>query len=123
MKLVVGADIHNHRWPEHDFVDKKLGYSRRLEDCAAVIDEMTVTALAEGAQTIVIPGDLYEVAPAIPQTYVRHTDPPLPSLGGAYDRAANAGWPTHHIATGHDLMLPDPVGTAALLRTIDGAVG
>lgn len=56
---------------------------------------------------------------AIPQTYVRHTDPPLPSLDGAYERALAAGWPTHDISTGHDLMLAAPAATAQLLLEID----
>ncbi len=59
------------------------------------------------------------VLSAITQAYVRHTDPPLPSLDGSFARALDAGWPTYDIATSHDLMLTAPAATAALLLEID----
>ena len=59
MRLVSGADFHLHRWPEHDHIDKKLGYSARLADCAGVIDAMVLTAERENADALVIPGDLF----------------------------------------------------------------
>jgi len=52
---------------------------------------------------------------AIPCTYVRHTDPPLPSLDLAYERARAHGWPTTDIACGHDMMLAAPDATSAAL--------
>jgi pimeloyl-ACP methyl ester carboxylesterase len=58
---------------------------------------------------------------AIPQVYVRHTDPPLASLDLAFTRATEAGWDTHDLACGHDMMLAAPSETAALLQGIAGA--
>jgi hypothetical protein len=54
---------------------------------------------------------------AVPCTYVRHTDPPLPSLGLAYERAVARGWPTADIACGHDMMLAAPEPTARVLMS------
>jgi pimeloyl-ACP methyl ester carboxylesterase len=55
------------------------------------------------------------------QAYVRHTRPPLASLGPSFDHAVAAGWETHELPCGHDLMLAAPGQTAALLDAI--AVG
>jgi len=55
---------------------------------------------------------------ALPRVYLEHTDPPLASLAKSIDRAEAAGWVHRTIATGHDLMLTDPEGTAAVLRDI-----
>jgi pimeloyl-ACP methyl ester carboxylesterase len=54
------------------------------------------------------------------QVYVSHTRPPLASLGPASDFAAAAGWETHQLPYGHDLMLAAPAETAALLAAIAG---
>lgn len=58
------------------------------------------------------------VLAGIAQHYIRHTDPPLPSLDASFDRAVAAGWPTHDIACGHDVMLAAPDELAAVLATI-----
>lgn len=55
---------------------------------------------------------------ALPRDYVEHTAPPLASLGATVARARERGWRMHGIATGHDLMLQDPAGTARLLMEI-----
>jgi len=55
------------------------------------------------------------VLDALPRDYVEHTAPPLASLAGTMERARVDGWRMHRIATGHDLMLEDPAGTARLL--------
>jgi pimeloyl-ACP methyl ester carboxylesterase len=54
----------------------------------------------------------------LPAAYVHHTRPPLPSLRASLDRAKAAGWPTHELAYGHDLMLAAPGPTAAVLAAI-----
>jgi pimeloyl-ACP methyl ester carboxylesterase len=56
-------------------------------------------------------------------TYVRHTRPPLSGLRSSFDRAVAAGWPTHDLACGHDLMLAAPGPTAALLSEIAARTG
>ncbi len=56
----------------------------------------------------------------LPQRFIRHTDPPLPSLDASFARAGAAGWPTHDIACGHDVMLAAPDELAAVLTTIAG---
>ncbi len=54
----------------------------------------------------------------IRQVYVNHTRPPLASLQASFDRAVAAGWETHQLGYGHDLMLAAPAQTAALLDSI-----
>ena len=54
------------------------------------------------------------------KVYVAHTSPPLPSLAPFYEAAVTAGWETHELAAGHDLMLAAPGATAALLDDIAG---
>jgi hypothetical protein len=54
----------------------------------------------------------------IRQVYVNHTQPPLASLRASFDRAVAAGWETHELGYGHDLMLAAPAQTAALLDSI-----
>ncbi len=55
---------------------------------------------------------------ALPRVYLEHTDPPLASLAHSIHRADSTGWAHRRIATGHDLMLTDPEGTAAVLRDL-----
>jgi pimeloyl-ACP methyl ester carboxylesterase len=55
---------------------------------------------------------------AIRQVYVRHTDPPLPSLDASFARAVAAGWETHDVATGHDVMIAAPDRLTDLLIEI-----
>jgi pimeloyl-ACP methyl ester carboxylesterase len=52
------------------------------------------------------------------KVYVAHTDPPLPSLGRFAEAALAAGWETHELACGHDMMLAAPDATADLLERI-----
>jgi pimeloyl-ACP methyl ester carboxylesterase len=52
------------------------------------------------------------------KVYVAHTDPPLPSLGRFADAARTAGWETHELPYGHDMMLAAPEATADLLEAI-----
>jgi pimeloyl-ACP methyl ester carboxylesterase len=52
------------------------------------------------------------------KVYVAHTDPPLPSLGRFAQAASTAGWETHELACGHDMMLAAPDATADLLERI-----
>jgi hypothetical protein len=52
------------------------------------------------------------------KVYVAHTDPPLPSLGRFAQAAVTAGWETHELACGHDMMLDAPQDTAAILERI-----
>lgn len=52
------------------------------------------------------------------KVYVNHTQPPLASLRASFDLAAAAGWQTHQLAYGHDLMLEAPKETATLLDAI-----
>ena len=54
----------------------------------------------------------------IRQVYINHTQPPLASLRASFDRAVAAGWETHQLGYGHDLMLAAPAQTAALLDSI-----
>lgn len=54
----------------------------------------------------------------IRKVYVNHTNPPLPSLARFLDAARDAGWETHELAHGHDLMVAAPEETAALLHAI-----
>jgi hypothetical protein len=55
---------------------------------------------------------------AVRKVYVRHTNPPLASLRASFEFAAGAGWETHQLACGHDLMLEAPEETATLLDAI-----
>ena len=55
----------------------------------------------------------------IPCAYVRHTEPPLPSLDLAYARARVSGWVVHDLAAGHDMMVTAPGATADLLHELD----
>jgi pimeloyl-ACP methyl ester carboxylesterase len=57
------------------------------------------------------------------QVYVRHTSPPLASLALSFDRARDAGWETHELACGHDVMVQMPRETASLLVSIGAARG
>jgi pimeloyl-ACP methyl ester carboxylesterase len=52
------------------------------------------------------------------KVYVAHTDPPLVSLGRFAEAAVAAGWETHEVACGHDMMLAAPAETADLLERI-----
>jgi pimeloyl-ACP methyl ester carboxylesterase len=52
------------------------------------------------------------------KVYVAHTDPPLPSLGRFAEAARAAGWETHDLPYGHDMMLAAPEATADLLEAI-----
>jgi pimeloyl-ACP methyl ester carboxylesterase len=54
----------------------------------------------------------------IRKVYVNHTQPPLASLRASFDLAVAAGWETHQLPCGHDLMLAAPQDTAALLQAI-----
>ena len=57
---------------------------------------------------------------ALRKVYVSHTDPPLASLTRFADAAVAAGWETHELACGHDMMLAAPEQTATLLDGIPG---
>ena len=52
------------------------------------------------------------------QSYIRHTQPPLPSLAASFELAVDAGWQTRDLPFGHDLMLAAPAETAAVLAAI-----
>ena len=52
------------------------------------------------------------------KVYVAHTSPPLPSLSRFAEEAAAAGWETHQLRCGHDMMLAAPDATADLLERI-----
>jgi pimeloyl-ACP methyl ester carboxylesterase len=52
------------------------------------------------------------------KVYVAHTSPPLPSLGRFAEAARAAGWETHELHCGHDMMLAAPEETADLLERI-----
>ena len=54
----------------------------------------------------------------LPKVYVNHTDPPLPSLQRSFEIAVAAGWETHEIHCGHDMMLAAPGATTDLLVRI-----
>ena len=57
---------------------------------------------------------------ALPRTYIEHTAPPLASLAGSLETALADGFAHRTIDTGHDMMLADPEGTAALLAELAG---
>jgi pimeloyl-ACP methyl ester carboxylesterase len=52
------------------------------------------------------------------KVYVAHTDPPLPSLAPFAEAAHVAGWESHELRCGHDMMLAAPDETAGLLERI-----
>ncbi|MGD0746412.1 MAG: alpha/beta fold hydrolase [Acidimicrobiales bacterium] len=52
------------------------------------------------------------------KVYVQHTDPPMASLQRFYDAAIVAGWETHQLRCGHDMMLAAPRETTDLLEVI-----
>jgi len=52
------------------------------------------------------------------KVYVKHTDPPLASLQRFHDAAVVAGWETHELRCGHDMMLAAPEDTTDLLERI-----
>ena len=58
---------------------------------------------------------------SIRKVYVRHTDPPLASLQRFHDDAVAAGWETHDLDCGHDVMLAAPEQTADLLERLAGS--
>jgi pimeloyl-ACP methyl ester carboxylesterase len=58
---------------------------------------------------------------ALRKIYVRHTDPPLPSLDLSHQRAVDDGFELHELACGHDVMLADPAGTIEVLEAIVSA--
>jgi pimeloyl-ACP methyl ester carboxylesterase len=60
------------------------------------------------------PGPLDQIR----KVYVNHTRPRLASLQASFDLAVAAGWPTHELPCGHDLMLAAPQETATLLEAI-----
>jgi hypothetical protein len=64
----------------------------------------------------------YDPAPlaALPRTYIEHTAPPLASLAPSLETALADGFAHRTIDTGHDMMLADPEGTAALLAELAG---
>ena len=55
---------------------------------------------------------------ALRRIYIEHTNPPLESLRYSIDRSIADGFQHLTIATGHDMMLADPEGTAILLSKI-----
>jgi pimeloyl-ACP methyl ester carboxylesterase len=55
------------------------------------------------------------------KVYVRHTNPPLPSLDQSFHRAVRLGFELHELSCGHDLMLADPDGTTAILEQLTRA--
>jgi pimeloyl-ACP methyl ester carboxylesterase len=55
--------------------------------------------------------------------YVHHTQPPLASLQPSFDLAVAAGWETHELPYGHDLMLAAPAETAAVLEAVARRTG
>ena len=57
---------------------------------------------------------------ALRKVFVRHTDPLLPSLDLARQRAVDRGFELHDLACGHDVMLADPAGTTEVLEQIAG---
>ncbi len=54
----------------------------------------------------------------LPAHYIVCTDPLYQPLESARERARKAGWPMHHLATGHDAIVTAPDATADLLETI-----
>jgi len=52
------------------------------------------------------------------KVYVAHTSAPLPSLDVFASAALAAGWETHELASGHDMMLAAPDATADVLERI-----
>ncbi len=54
---------------------------------------------------------------ALPQAYVRHTQPPVPSLEPSWQGAVLAGLDTYEVSCGHAMMITAPRQTARLLET------
>ncbi|MET7829541.1 MULTISPECIES: alpha/beta fold hydrolase [unclassified Streptomyces] len=52
---------------------------------------------------------------ALPRFYVRHTEPPLPSLDASFATAVAQGCAVRTLAAGHDMMLEAPDATARVL--------
>ena len=59
MLLPTAADIHNHKFAEFDFIDPKLGFSRRLADCLEVLYRLGQHAKKVDAANVLIVGDLF----------------------------------------------------------------
>lgn len=59
MLLPTAADIHNHKFAEFDFIDPKLGFSRRLADCLEVLYHLGRHAKKVSATNVLIVGDLF----------------------------------------------------------------
>ena len=57
---------------------------------------------------------------ALRRIYIEHTNPPLESLQSSIDRSISDSFEHLTIATGHDMMLADPEGTATLLMQVAG---
>jgi hypothetical protein len=62
----------------------------------------------------------YDPAPlaALPRFDIEHPAPPLASLAPSLETALADGFAHRTIDTGHDMMLADPEGTAALLAEL-----
>ena len=58
----------------------------------------------------------------LPSSYIRCTAPIYPGLVWAHAKAAEAGWPVHDLAAGHDCMITHPVETADLLEALAGGM-
>ena len=54
----------------------------------------------------------------VPVDYIVCTDPAYPPAAGSHQRARDAGWPMHELATGHDAMVTAPKETADLLESL-----
>lgn len=62
----------------------------------------------------------HAVGNALPCTYIACTAPAYPALAPVRDWVrAHSGWDWKELATGHDAMVTDPDGVAALLLAID----
>jgi pimeloyl-ACP methyl ester carboxylesterase len=69
------------------------------------------------AQTDVVEFDP-EPMRALPRWYIEHTSPPLGSLRSSIEMAVADGFRRTTIATGHDMMLAEPIRTADLLESL-----
>ncbi len=49
---------------------------------------------------------------------MKHTDPPSAGLQRFYDAAVVAGWETHELDRGHDMMLAAPEDTTGHLERV-----
>lgn len=54
----------------------------------------------------------------LPGDYIACTSPAYPVMLPLHERARQAGWPVHGLATGHDAMVSAPLETADLLERI-----